>query len=616
MRIKKKLLPVFLLFVACMPLSAQVKFSTVVSEKEIGKNGYLQVEYVIENAKTVEQLTAPDFPGFAIVSGPMQQNSMSVINGITSKSEGISFVLKPSAVGKATIPGATATIDGKPMHSNSVTVSVTNSSSAASPAPSNLPGLPFGFSLPEEEPEVNEEYLLKKGENATEKIKNNLLVKLDVSKTSCYIGEPIVATYKLCSRLKSESTVTKRPSLSQFSVYDMVQPEANNPSIERINGKLFNVHTIRKVQLYPLQDGSFELDPVELDNTVRFIRTEASGSKNATQQMLDDYMNGRTQGKLEELHIALASKPAIITVKPLRAEGKPASFDGAVGKKFTITASLAQLAIEANETVLLNVELKGQGNIPLINAPQVLWPAGAEGEEPKVKEDIDKTVAPISGTKLFRYPFTVKEAGRIVIPAIEFSYFDAAANAYKTIKTNPVIADVAKETKKRKKIRPGFYHDQVDATDRFNWKWLLWIIPAFIIIIAGFFFLWKKEKAFKQQVNPVIEPVAGKINVYTDPFEAAKTNLTEGNSQVFYKELGNAVWKILAEKLHITSSQLNKPVVVNLLQQKGTSTITTMLLESVLHDCEMALYTPVHSETSMRLTLDKAERLAKELESL
>lgn len=615
MRIKKNLLPVFLLLVACLPLSAQVKFSTVISEKEIGKNGYLQVEYVIENAKTVEQLTAPDFPGFTIVSGPMQQNSMSIINGVSSRSEGISFVLKPKAVGKATIAGATATIDGKPMHSNTVAVSVTNSSSA-SPAPSNPLGLPFGLSLQEEEPEVNEEYLLKKGENATDKIKSNLLVKLDVSKTSCYVGEPIVATYKLCSRLKSESTVTKRPSLSQFSVYDMVQPEANNPSIEKINGKLFNVHTIRKVQLYPLQDGSFELDPVELDNTVRFVRTEAGNSKNATQQMLDDYMNGLTQGKLEELRITLASKPAAITVKPLPAEGRPASFDGAVGKKFSISASLAQLAIEANETVLLNVELKGQGNIPLINAPQVLWPQGAEGEEPKVKEDIDKTVAPISGSKLFQYPFTVKEPGRVIIPAIEFSYFDAAANAYKTIKTNPVIADVVKETKHRKK-KAAVTEQPSNAGNNDYKRKLLWLIPVLIVTIAGFFFLRKNKKLVKQQpVAAGIEPVTGKINVYTDPFEAAKKNLTEGNSPIFYKELGNAVWKILAEKLYITSSQLNKPVVVSLLQQKGVSTITTLLLESVLHDCEMALYTPVHSETGMRLTLDKAERLAKELELL
>jgi BatD DUF11 like domain len=607
MRIRRFLVSC-LIIAASMPAFAQVKFSTVINEREVGKDDYIQVQYIVENASSVESIAPPQFNGFTVVSGPMQQTGMSIINGATTKYEGVTYVLKPSAIGKFTIAGASAVVDGRQMRSNNVTVTVTNAASKPS-NPGNNPL--FGLTIPEEAPEVNEEYVLRKGESAADKIKNNLLVKLEVTKTTCYAGEPVVATYKLYSRLKSESRVTKRPSLSQFSVYDMVQPEANNPTIEKINGKLYNAHIIRKVQLYPLQDGSFDLDPVEVDNTVRFLRLEGGGSKISMQQLLDDYMNGVSDGRMEEQKITLASKPVTITVKPLPVAGKPASFDGAVGK-FTITASVPQVEITANETAMMNVILKGEGNLPLINAPQVEWPKGTEGYEPTVKENIDKTVSPISGTKMFQYAFTAKQAGRITIPPVEFSYFDPSANTYKTIRTDTVVADISKAVKKAKHLNTAI-DNKGDTTTGINWRKFLWLSPLLVLIILAIFYYWIKSKPANKTIASIPVPVQAvkeKESVATpDPFEAARFALAAVNSQLFYKETGKAIWHILSEKFNLTSSQLNKPVVARLLQQANASPETIQLLETVLNDCELALYTPVHTENDMRQTMDKAEKL-------
>jgi len=598
----------FLITVFSVPAIAQAKFSTVIDEKEVGKGDYIQVQYIVENASTVESLTPPAFNGFTVVSGPMQQNGMSIINGAVSKYEGITYVLKPLATGKFVIGGATAVVDGKQVRSSSVTVTVTN----APPKPSNISNNPFfGLSVPEEAPEVNEEYILRKGESAVEKIKNNLLVKLDVSKTSCYVGEPIVATYKLYSRVRSESRVTKRPSLSQFSVYDMVQPEANNPSVEKLNGKLFTTHIIRKVQLYPLQDGSFDLDPLEVDNTVSFLRMENDNSnKISMQQLMNDYMNGVSDGKLEEQQVSLASKPVTITVKPLPLTGKPFSFDGAVGK-FTISASIPKMQIAAGETAALQVILKGQGNMTLINAPQIQWPTGTEGYEPTVKESLDKTVAPISGSKLFEYTFTAKQAGTVVIPPIEFSYFDPAANAYKIIHTDSIVAQISQSLKKSKPFTTDKKQD-IDG-DGLRLSKLLWILPVLAIAVLVLLLTGKKKKAVKRPSGIIpVAPVSEQTTPHAaDPFEGARHALAAVNSQLFYKETGRATWQILSEKFHLTSSELSKPVVVRLLQQSNAPVETIQLLEKVLNDCELALYTPVHTENDMRITLEKAEQLEK-----
>ncbi|MEP6747273.1 MAG: BatD family protein [Bacteroidota bacterium] len=609
MRASKFLLSLSLIIAFCIPVCAQVKFSTIINDKEVGKDDYLQVQYIVENASSVESLAPPVFNGFTVVSGPMQQTGMSIINGATSKYEGVTYILKPSATGSFTIGGATATVNGKSMHSNSVTVTVTNAASRQSNPVAN----PFGLALPEEAPEeVDEEYILRKGESAADKIKNNLFVKLDVNKTTCYAGEPVVATYKLYSRLKSESRITKRPSLSQFSVYDMVQPEANNPSVEKLNGKLYNTHIIRKVQLYPLQDGSFDLDPVEVDNTIRFLRLEGSNGKISMQQLINDYMNGVTDGKMEEQQVTLASKPVTITVKALPAEGKPVSFDGAVGK-FTISALLPKIDITANETAVFDVILKGQGNLTLINGPPVQWPKDVEAYEPTVKENLDRTVAPISGTKLFEYSFTPKQPGKIIIPPVEFSYFDPAANAYKTIRTDSIVADVAKASKKSNQVTFATDANQSSSAGNFKWIRLLWLLPLLAVAFLALLFNRKKNTPVKNNIAAApARPVTDKdVIVPADPFEGAKHALAAVNSQLFYKETGKATWHILAEKFNLTSSQLNKPVVIRLLQQGNQPAETIQLLENVLNDCELALYTPVHTENDMRHTLEKAERLGK-----
>src|SRR5882672_7614524 len=77
----------------------QVKFTTVVSSQTMGKTDYLQVEFIVENARQIDDLTPPEFPGFRIAQGPIQSSGMSVVNGNMSQYKALSFVLEPTKVG-------------------------------------------------------------------------------------------------------------------------------------------------------------------------------------------------------------------------------------------------------------------------------------------------------------------------------------------------------------------------------------------------------------------------------------------------------------------------------------------------------------------------------------
>lgn len=592
-------LSAILLFLCCacaVSLVAQVKFTTLVNETTIGKNEYVQVQYVVENASAIKELTPPIFKGFNIVAGPIQQTGMSNINGSLTRYEGIAFTLKPLNTGKYIIGGATAIVDNKPMRSNPVTITVINATTGNAP--------PNSFFEPDEQPalpQVNEDYILKPGENAAQKIKANLFVKLDVNKTTCYEGQPVIATYKLYSRLKSESRVVRRPSLDGFSVYDMVQPDNYAPTVERINGKPFNVHIIRKVQLYPLQAGSYILDPVEVVNKVSFVR--AGATNNNMQGLLDSYMDGQVEAQ----EVTLSSLPVTITVKPLPATDKPANYDGAVGS-FTINASINSLSIAAGETGLLKIVINGEGNLPLVNAPFINWPNGVDGYEATVKEDIDKTTAPIKGSKLFEYGFTAQKEGTCQIPPVSFSYFDAAANTYRQLKTDSFTITVTKAMAAPQPAVPiakgGIYYTK-------------WLIAALVVLMAVFlFWFFKKAKAPKKQTTPAAISPVETPRPPKDIFAGARQALHTNNSQLFYKATGMALWGLLAEKLDIPVNVLNKQQVLEQLQEKGFSATQILQVEDCLKECELALYTPVHLTSQMTDLLTRAEMAALALEKL
>ena len=100
------------------PSMAQVHFTVQASTKDMGKTDYVEVQFVIENAKKIQNLEPPDFPDFTIVQGPNQSTGMSIVNGAMSEYKGISYVLQPKKTGTLTIKPATATIDGQVMHTN------------------------------------------------------------------------------------------------------------------------------------------------------------------------------------------------------------------------------------------------------------------------------------------------------------------------------------------------------------------------------------------------------------------------------------------------------------------------------------------------------------------
>lgn len=589
-----------LLLLAAVLVRGQVKFSTVTDQSSISRNQLVEVRYVAENAKKIEQFDAPSFRNFTVVQGPIQSSEMLLVNGNLIEFKALVFLLRPNTTGKLVIPGALATLDGKRMQSNAVAIDVTNSrGNAGNPRSLRL-------NLRDQSVEADREFVLYPNESAPEKIKKNLFVKVEVNKKTCYVNEPVVATFKLYSRLRSESRVVKRPSFNGFSVYDMVDPDNNNPSIETVNGRRYNVHVIRKSQLFPLQSGSFTLEPVEVENTVTFIKAP-SEQDTYLEEIQDPY------AETVQHTLTVGSNPVDITVKPLPPANQPAAFDGAVGN-FSVKASLKNPLLRAGESGTLVVAISGKGNIPMINAPAVNWPDAMEAFDPSAKEEIHPDTAPLAGNKQFEYIFTARDTGNIVIPAVRFSFFDPASQTYKTDSTRPINVRVAPGDKKQPQERKPFA--ALQPSTRNMWLWIAGGALVTLLVIGRVVVRSRARQAASRPPAanpPPATPAIAAFPVKRDPLARARRLLTDASPDMFIKEVEAVIWNEAGERLGIPPVALNQPQVITALRNHGASENTIQSFRDLMRDCETALYIPGQTAEDLQGILTKAEQFVGQL---
>ena len=253
---KKWIFIVSFLFLSDL-LIAQVSVQAIVPERPVTIGEPFRIQFVIENALPDQRFSAPDFGWLKIVRGPETYAGTQNVNG--QKIDIINYVYTAVAEreGNYKISHALVKINGLSFISPEVNIV------AIRKQKQNSFNNQDGISA----------YTLLPGEDAYRKIKENLFVKLFVDRKTCLVGEPVVATFKLFSRLQSKSDIVKNPGFYGFSVYDMVNLDDKIKETQRINGKDFDVHTIRKVQLYPLQAGVFTIDEMKIDNKVEFSQS-------------------------------------------------------------------------------------------------------------------------------------------------------------------------------------------------------------------------------------------------------------------------------------------------------------------------------------------------------
>ena len=229
----KKLLILFLIFVK-FSSSQELKVSVDKNPAIVGEQ--ILIKYTI-NQKG-DNFKSPNFNGLRILSGPnpSTQSSYSFVNGKSESkvSTTYSFYAQATKEGKYKFSVASITVDNKKINSNEYELTVV------------------------------------KGKNPNSQNSNdkNLFIKVDVSKKNIVVGEQILVTYKLYTRLDLQNTeLSKIPDLNGFWSKDLETSSRFKRDV--LDGIAYNTAVIKKSVLTAQKKGKLTIDPLELKCGIR-----------------------------------------------------------------------------------------------------------------------------------------------------------------------------------------------------------------------------------------------------------------------------------------------------------------------------------------------------------
>jgi hypothetical protein len=566
------------LFLPFMGRSQTIK--TNLSKRFVIAGESFTIYYILEDFKDEDEFIAPSFKGFKVVSGPYTNYGTIPDRYGTKPIKNIQFTLEALYPGKFVIDGPSIKVNSRLIKSPDVVVDVVSKKETAGKA----------------DPEVSSEYFLRPGEDPNEKIRKNLFMKVMVNKKTCFVGEPVVATYKLYSRLTSKSDIVKNPGFYGFTVQDIISLSDNIASTEIVDGKVFDVHTVRAVQLYPLQAGEFAIDPMEVVNKVEFSKSAVN--KKSEQEIVEGVVDEKKSPRsANEVVYNISTERITIHVKPLPVLKKPAGFNGATGR-FSIRTSLEKPQMARNEEGTFVITVSGKGNFTQLSAPSVVWPEGIEAFEPIIKDSLDKTQTPLRGSRSFRFSFISSRPGTYTLPTISFSFFDPDSNKYKTINSLP--AEVIISNTERKELPKK--EKAIVKTRQRDYK-SLWIYGGIFLVVLSIILLQfrkPKKESLVKSMNVEKEPVFS-IEQLLQP---ARFAMVAGDDS-FYRLLQKSIWEHLNNKWQLSGTRMNKDELYKTMNKKGIDRELYNGLSDILRQCETAMFTKAELET------DKEELLSR-----
>lgn len=553
--------------------------------------------------------------GFEVLYGPSKSSSSStsIVNGqVTSEVKTIfSYVLLAEKEGSFTLPAATCKADGQTLTSNALTIKVL-------PADSESASQSSGSS--------NSQQSSNAQAGNAKFNKNDYHLVLDLSKTSVYEGEALVATLKLYWRntQMGNPTDVKLPDFEGFTVQDMDNSTAQ-ATLEHYQGANYQMYPLAKWLLFPSRNGDISIPASSLKANVQVVTTRRTGG-------FFDWPMEYTQN----VEVPLQSAPRKVNVKALPGS-KPLTYMNAVGD-YKVNAELTASKVKTNDAVIYRLTIEGTGNLKYAREPEPEFPSDFEVFDPKVDINANATASGLHGKKVIEYTVIPRHAGTFTIPALEYGYFDIKSGQYKTL-TAPafqlevekgaddgsqgsVAVDFTGANQERIKVLGNDirYLHKVDGDDLDKdeepfygsmFYWLLYIIP-FIIALCGAI-AGRRQIKLNADIAGKRTRKAGKLA--EKRLRAANTALKANDEGNFYEAIHKAMLGYVGDKLRIQLSDLNIDNIQQTLSDHHVSDSTIAIVKDVLETCQFARYAPSHDAHAMDELYKKASATLEALES-
>lgn len=571
-----------------------------------------RAEFALNAKPDDNSFVPPSFEGFDVLAGPAtsQGQSISIVNGSMTKSinYSITYVLVAQRTGELRIGAAEIGVDGATYHTQETPIEVRAAGDAA--------GGRAGAGREERESESLEQ-------RAGNQIgKDDVMLRLVLSRRSVYKGEPIRAALKLYSRVNvAGSEGAKMPAFNGF--WSQQLDVEQGPFRETVGGKVYEAYNIAEYLLYPQQSGRLTIEPAEL--TV-FVQVVVQSSRH-----YDPFFGGGHE--IYNVRRALRTPEVTVDVREFPA-GAPASFTGAVGK-YTMEASLSSKSVSANSAANINVRIAGTGNLNFMQAPALNLPSSFELYDTKTTEQIRNSGSGSMGYRSFEYPFIPRAEGDYVIAPIEFTYFNPETAKYVTLRSEEFAISVTPDAKgggaPSAVVSAGVRKEDVrllgndirfiklgrPALQRNAAPLVLsplyWAVLAAMVLLATVVFF-AVRKRMRDSRNTVLVHARRANKVAVQRFRKAATYMKEQNRHAFYEEMLRALWGYISDRFNIPVADLTKESIREELSRRGAVEQAREITE-IISMCEEAQYSPL-ATTSMDEVYGKGIEVVSKIESV
>ncbi len=562
-------------------------FTASVDNTTVGMNDQFQISFTFsgKDVNGIKSFNPPSFDGFMVLSGPNQSTSMSIVNGAVSASATYSYYLQAKSTGKFTIGAATINYSGR-----------------------NFTTQPLEITVEKGQPK---QLSNSQGGGTTRDIGDNLFILATADRQRAYMGQQVTVTYKLYTRLgiASQLQVSKLPSYEGFWAEEINVPNTIGFTTDTYNGKQYKVGLLKKVALFPNQLGELSVTPLVLDVPVQVQSRQRSGG-----DIFDQFFNDPFFNNVQTVNYTAKSNTIKLHVIPLPSGNVPKSFNGAVGN-YTLSSQINPTTVKANEPLTLKITLSGQGNIQLLNMPEIELPTGFDKYDPKTSEQIDRT-GTISGSKGFEYLIVPRVAGTKTISPIHFSYFNPEMGSYVTLSTPTYSINVEQGTGTGNTEVTGYtkeeikllgqdiryiktdYDDLREGSDIQLFGFGFWTATLVPLFALGGLVTWKrKQDRLSGNVQLLRYRRAEKIA--RKRFKTARTLMESNNQAGFYGEISQALFGYLEDKLHIPKSEVSLDRAVGELQKRVINGQLIVNLKDCIEKCEFARFAPGNVKDAM-----------------
>jgi len=618
--------------------AAQVRLDASLSSDTIGEEDVVTLTLMVSSDSTAindEDPKLPELKGFEVMNAVSSSSTSSVFdNGkfMLVRKNTYRYTLAPKKPGVYALGSAEVTVNGETIKSKPITIKVVAGSGGGLPSKNsnkaqNKPqrGAPppqeeddmgaFG-SLDEDANDLFTQLLRRRGLTLDNRggvrsapqadTKDAFFIAVEANKKRVYVGEQIVASWYLYTRGGIQAyDALKYPELKGFWKEDLEIATRLSFQSEIVNGVPYNKALLVSYALFPISAGKKTIDQYKAKATVVDLSSGMS-----------------VFGIGQAFSYVKASKEIPIDVIPLPAEGRPASFSGAVGT-FNITGSVSTTQAKVNQPFSLKIRFQGEGNVKAIELPPLDLPQNLEVYETKKEAQFQKSG---EGFKEFEVLLIPRSQGTITVPPVSVSYFDPKTAKYVTRQTPEFQIKVAAGDGSLAGGNVPMAQNDAPIADSKDIKYLktdasMRLKPSVQLSIWALLFLtvfgWFGRQFYlvfrgESQDQMALARKKAKLKLKT-----ARLKLKKGDFRGVGVETSNAVLSALGEIAGVGGASLTLDALLTRLPTSSEKVQGDV--KKFLNQCELLSFAPDEliknqkSDQELKKILSEAERLISEL---